>query len=102
MSADNWAICPRCLAVAEKEHAERFQAAVDAYGKVPAEEYEQLRAEAQTAIDKEVFQTFREDYEIYGAEDGTIKVSYSGYCQTCHLGLDFKFEKPFYDGETTP
>ncbi len=98
MSADNWAICPRCLMLASSEQEARFQAAVDAYGKVPAEEYERLRAEAQQPFDEDGFQTFREDYEIYGASEGTITVSYSGHCSKCNLGLDFKHERTFYEG----
>jgi hypothetical protein len=38
--------------------------------------------------------TFREDYEIYGAQDGVVKVSYSGHCSRCGSGLDFKAEYP--------
>lgn len=44
--------------------------------------------------------TFREDYEIYGAEDGTVMVSYGGSCTTCHLTLDFKHEHNLYSEET--
>lgn len=100
MSADNWAICPRCVYNARKEAEERFEAARAAYGNVPAAEYEALRAAAQVPVDPESFDTFREDYEIYGAEDGTITVTYSGSCNTCGLGLHFRIEKPFYDRET--
>jgi hypothetical protein len=96
VSADNWAICPRCVARARAEHEARFQAAVDAYGTVPAEEYERLRAEAQRPFDEGDFQTFREDYEIYGAAEGTVVVSYSGHCSVCALGLDFKYERSLY------
>ena len=100
MSADNWAICPRCVDRARAEAAAKFQAAVDAYGKVTPEEYETLRAEAQVPVYPEAFRTFREDHEFYGAADGTITASYSGHCQTCGLGLDFKDEHPFYEPET--
>jgi hypothetical protein len=99
MSADNWAVCPRCLDRAKAESEARFQAAFDAYGKVPAAEYERLRAEAQAPVDEDSFETFREDYEIYGAKSGTITVSYSGHCQTCGLNIDFKHEHPFYERE---
>lgn len=97
MSADNWAICPRCRDNAKREHDERFQAALDAYGKVPAAEYERLRGEAQTPFNEEAFRTFREDYEFYGASDGMVTASYSGHCDKCHLGLDFKREQWFYE-----
>lgn len=101
MSASNWAVCPRCVERAKNESAERFLAAFNAYGNVPAEEYEELRTAAQVKVDDEVFTTFREDYEIYGASTGTITVSYSGHCETCGLGLDFKEEHPFFTASTT-
>jgi hypothetical protein len=37
--------------------------------------------------------TFREDYEIYGAEDGTVTVTYSGSCQSCGLSLSFRDDR---------
>ncbi len=36
---------------------------------------------------------FREDYEIYGAETGIVKVRYGGHCTSCDSGVDFQFEK---------
>jgi len=36
--------------------------------------------------------TFREDYEIYGASDGTVKVDYGGSCTECGLSLSFNHE----------
>jgi hypothetical protein len=62
MSADSWAVCPRCAA----NHA---------------------------ANDTR----FREDYEIGGAETGTVTVSYRGECQQCGLLLEFKAEHPIPD-----
>lgn len=96
MSADNWAICPRCRDTAEAERQERLRVAADAYGKVSAAEYEALRSAALISEDPESFQTFRENYEFYGAGEGTIIASYKGHCQRCHLAVQFKHEVPFY------
>ncbi len=96
MSADNWAICPRCVAEAEALTAVLLGKAEAAYGVVPAEEYKQLFAEANVEVDEEDYRTFREDYEFYGAEDGTITASYSGHCQNCNLGVDFNHTHPFF------
>ena len=63
MSADNWAICPRCL------------------------------KRAPEGADKWEYQTFREDYEIWGAEEGFIEVNYSGTCRACGLHLDFEMPR---------
>lgn len=98
MSASNWAVCPRCLERARVARDDAFQHALSLYGVVPLDEFESARTEAEAvAVSADAFQTFREDYEIYGASEGTVKVSYSGHCQTCHLGFDFTDERTFYD-----
>jgi len=37
--------------------------------------------------------TFREDYQIYGAETGTVTVEYLGECHSCGLTLEFKDQR---------
>jgi hypothetical protein len=92
MSADNWAICPKCLAdakaAADKERAEVYAK----YGKVPMIAFDKLRDDL-VDVAPEDHRTFREDYEVYGAEEGTVHFSYSGYCETCRLGLNFQIDK---------
>lgn len=96
MSADNWAICPQCRDRAQADRTARLKEAFDAYGKVSPEEFEAMRAAADVPFDAGKFQTFREDYEFYGASDGTITADYSGHCGVCDLGVDFRHEHPFY------
>lgn len=81
MSASNWAPCPACVA---KERAK-----IELAGLPPDD-----------CVDPYKFETFREDYEIYGAEDGTIVVDYSGWCQVCHIGLDFNTHHQFFGAES--
>ena len=49
-------------------------------------------------------ETFREDYEFYGAETGTLHISYSGHCSvpTCKAGLNFKTTVPIKDWTPAP
>lgn len=61
MSADNWAICPNI-----DNHPE------------------------PVGSNAERVYTFREDYEIWGAENGTVIVHYSGHCTECKAGIDFE------------
>ena len=89
MSADNWAICPRCIKRATREHDEQVATVMATYGQVSVDEFDAARA-ALKDVDPEAFRTFREDYEFYGAEDGEVTASYSGHCAKCGLGLDFK------------
>lgn len=91
MSADNWDICPRCNAAAKAEHDAAFQKAVDAYGKVPAEEYERLRAEASKLVELEA--GMREDYELGTTEDGRFYIHYSASCQACGFKHTFEHEE---------
>lgn len=95
MSADNWAACPKCIAVAkgaaDVKHAEVYAQ----YGKVSPEEFDRLR-ETLSAVDPEDFRTFREDYEFYGADEGELQVSYSGGCTECDLRVDLKTSKKFW------
>lgn len=94
MSADNWAQCPRCLAERRAEVA-RLEANVqEAYGKVPVAEFDALRARADTLGNAQLEASFREDYEVYGAEDGVVRVDYSGNCQVCSLALKFTHAVP--------
>jgi hypothetical protein len=88
VSADNWADCPRCELRAQKKYEADLEALNDMYGKVSLD----LFRKAQRACVKEehAVSTFREDYEIYGAEDGVVKISYSGECTECGLGLNFQ------------
>jgi len=65
------------------------------------EEFDRLRREADTPIDHEALRTFREDYEVYGAETGEVTASYSGRCSVCDVGLDFTIERGFYTREPT-
>lgn len=98
MSADNWAICPRCLSEAgEKDQAEIERVAA-LYGKVPVEEFDAQRA-ALKPIDPEDYRTLREDYEFSGAEEGTVEADYSCCCSKCGLGTSFNASKQFWPEE---
>lgn len=96
MSADNWAVCPRC-----KKNEMNAISALDrevemSYGEIPIDDFLVLRNKAidrRKALPDRVA-TFREDYEIYGAEDGAINISYSGSCKDCGLKLKFNDYRP--------
>lgn len=99
MSADNWAICPRCILGKQDEKEAQRVAAEEAYGKVSAAEYMSMHEEADKPINSEACRTFREDYEIGLSEnmDGTfdpvVIVSYSGHCAECGLSIDFRDDR---------
>jgi len=101
MSADNWAACPNCLNI-RKAAVKAAQAELDAsYGSISLREYkakEAAVAAARRELDEwEYRPTFREDWEIYGAETGTVSVDYSGSCSTCGYGTHFTYEHPIPD-----
>lgn len=91
MGADAWRICPRCKAKAEKEQERKHQRAEESYGKVPADTYLQLMAEAEA--EPALIETFREDYEIAMNEYGAFYVNYSGSCTECGFTHEFTHEE---------
>ena len=96
MSADNWARCPRCAAFTTAEFRKREAAINASYGVVSVQEFDDARK--KFAADMAAFEnrahTFREDYEIYGAEDGAITITYSGSCGQCGLSFNFEETRP--------
>lgn len=96
MSADNWAVCPRCLHEAG-QRLEALQEHVRAqYGKVPMEEWDEISTALTEEVDEEKYQTFREDYEIFGAETGVLQIRYKGRCTFCGLGTEVKEQRQFW------
>lgn len=96
MSADNIAICPRCLDLAKAEQQKRMNDAIALYGNVPVAEYEAAWAKARDGVDENAYRTFDEYHEFYGAELGVITASYSAKCEVCGLVTSFEHEHPFY------
>jgi len=98
MSANNWAVCPRCRARAEDEKAGQQAAVAEAYGKVPVEEFDALRAEASKTVDLEGLRTFREDWDLgvfTGGDD--VEVHYTGGCTVCGLKAKVDTRHPLID-----
>jgi len=91
MSASNWGVCPKCQATAEAIQESRRKKAEKAYGKVTADEYAQLVADANHKID--TASSLREDYQIGITDDGEFFVIYRGDCQRCDFHHEFKHEK---------
>ena len=93
MSADNWAICPRCLARTKMERMKRKQDLVDDYGKVPEEEYV-VRRLAEVTADSRCTDsprcTLREDYSIDIDSKGKFTISYSCACSACQFSHRFQ------------
>ncbi len=87
MSADRWAICPKCKRTENEKRDAAIRKAKASYGKVPEEKYRAAIEEAGTPIDLQ--ETFREDYEQGMDDDGTYSVSYSGRCTRC--GFSHKY-----------
>ena len=91
MSADNWAICPRCKLEEQRQYDLQVQEVVDAYGKITAEEYEAKKEALRNRPKLET--TLREDYESFITEEGRFYISYTGACQACAFRHDFKVDE---------
>lgn len=87
MSADNWTTCPRCFATELKRVESVMEKAKSSYGKVKAEEYAALQAEAVKPMN--VQNTLREDYEL-GLYGGEFQIDYACSCSECGFSFNFK------------
>jgi ribosomal protein L37E len=91
MSADNWTTCPRCFKRALQDRRNQAQAADDAYGKVPPDEWMRLKEESRMSVP--VTDSLREDWEIGVENNGVFKVVYSCSCSVCGFGFDYRHEE---------
>lgn len=92
MGADRYSVCPKCTHLENQSIEAEERAVNDAYGKVPIENFEQMRANLAAHKASEMPATFREDWEIGSPEsDGQLDLHYTGSCGEC--GLNFKLEK---------
>ena len=99
VSADNWTHCPRCTARTVRRLEKREDEVQALYGTVSVEAFNEARkvlADAKAAFERRR-PTFREDYEITGAETGTVTIAYGGSCSVCGLNLRFQIERPIPD-----
>lgn len=87
VSANNWAMCPRCHAQALVRSKEFKIAAEKSYGKVSPDEY--LAARERAALPLTLEESLREDYLIGIGIDGKFTVDYLGRCDPC--GLEFRY-----------
>jgi len=90
MSADNWAICPKCKIKNDQINEKRLLDVEKKYGIISSEEYIALVKEVSEPI--EIEETLREDYYI-GIEDGIFEVEYSCNCSVCGFKYSFENEK---------
>lgn len=102
MSASNWTVCPRCAEVERRAMAAEENRIAAAYGVVPVGEFDRMRHDFAALSEVEDEPTFREDYEIWGARDGIVKVTYKGKCQQCGLSLTFQHEHPIEHANDLP
>jgi hypothetical protein len=103
MSADYIGQCPRCL-----EEADKVQLAKDEALRRQLDEVRTFTPELTDVIDlleqaieqneaPEVKETFREYYEFYGADQGTVHWDFQGTCTVCELTVSFEGSHPFYE-----
>jgi hypothetical protein len=90
MSADNWAICPKCKEKAKRMHVNLLNRIETDYGKVTANEYLELIEQSKQSIEEE--HTLREDWEI-GIWNNEFFVSYRASCSVCKFSYNFKYKE---------
>ncbi len=91
MSASNWRDCPKCAAKRRAEQEAAEQAAAEAYGKMPRDEWLRLTREAERP--RESVCGLREEYGVGVCENGEFYVNYSCLCVECNWSWKFKHEE---------
>lgn len=82
MSADNWAICPKCKKALKKEPK-------TAYGEATEAEY----LESIKERDDQLFYSLREDYTLGINEEGEFSVYYGAHCEVCGFKYEFSHKE---------
>lgn len=98
MSADRYSACPRCRHNLEQQPKDLQETAALTYGKADQKRYDEVREQllvANAALSS-MRETFREDWELYGTQSGTLTVQYHGECSVCGLKLEFTDKKVFF------
>lgn len=92
MSANNWAICPRCKADWEMCRAKSQKEHDESYGRISAEKFLENCEKLGEQMKMQLEFTFREDFEI-GIYGDFFEVKYKGKCETCGLEHTFTYGK---------
>lgn len=94
MSADNWAICPKCKQKRLDDIERKQEQVQKSYGKVSAIEYSRMLTEVNRLSDAtKLPHNLREDYELGIDEDGTFSVSYEAGCRICGFRHFYKYQE---------
>lgn len=94
MSADSWTTCPRCTRERDESIAREEQLVAQMYGKVTVAEFDRAREALEHKKAQAPEETWREDYEFFGADEGTVVAVYGGSCSACGLTHKFRYESP--------
>ncbi len=86
MSADNWAICPKCKRLDDEKRRSFAKQIKEAYGTLPENEYLEMIGQLNDPARLE--ETLREDYEI-GILNDYFYVSYGAHCDKCGFKHSF-------------
>ena len=91
MSADNWAICPKCLATAKLLKQKEIEKVKDSYGKISAVKYSAMLKQSETPL-LESGETLREDYAFIMSAGGIFTATYYCSCDKCSFEHSFEHE----------
>jgi hypothetical protein len=90
MSADRWSNCPRCLKRREDQTKRAVAILNEAYGKVSASEWLELKKELE--ITEPLEPSLREDWEITLTGD-KLEIDYLCHCKVCGMSDRFTHEE---------
>lgn len=92
MSADNWAVCPKCKQERIERDKKLRKQLASAYGKVSASEYLELEKEFRERVVEDNERDLREDYDIgiFSVDNKDyFEVGYSASCEICGFYFEY-------------
>ena len=93
MSADNWSLCPNCIAKCIAAREKAWMDAEESYGKVSRAVYDAAVLSVEKMHPEPDRHTLREDYEIGISIDGVFEINYRCYCNVCEFAFKYRDAK---------
>lgn len=91
MSADNWAICPKCKSNREIMIKALRETVSASYGKATQDKFLAQMRDIANKETEEQEKTLREDYEMGMDEFGSFSIDYRAICSKCGFKYSYDY-----------
>ena len=91
MSADNWAVCPKCKQERMLKIEKLHKKIKDSYGEISEIDYLDLLKEVKEVVKESDDHTLREDYDIGTFDGDHFEVNYGALCEVCNFKFSYQY-----------